>query len=305
MRTFLQMASIFLFILTCVSAVKINEFTVDPQTDWDNSSTIGASDEWVEFYNEGTSSVNLTNWKLFLIDGTPANQTLNGIISAGGYFVVLNPTGDLTMSGQIILYDFSGGLVDSVAYGSWDDGNVDDNAPDGNAANISDECLARIPNGVDSEIDIDDFKKTSCTYGVKNSETNQSNQTSENQQEMNVTIGDVIALRIYPATLNFGVTIPGTNNNPALNGPITFDANGSNTDVIVEVDAVNGFPFEQGLRIDGKNPLDASWQIECVESGLYCNYDLQTATPTLNIPPGSIAGTNRGIITYLITGSPP
>lgn len=308
MKTFLQVAVIFLFVLACASALKINEFTADPQTDWDESGTVTSSDEWIELYNDGASTVNLTGWSIIINDSISTNATihhLNESISQRSYTVIMKPEGGLNNNGQIQLYNNLGVVVDSVTYGTWNDGNLSDNAPDGNADNISNECLARIPNGQDTDSDVNDFMKMACTYRAENSDTNQSNQTSENQQSLNVTIGDIIALRIYPTTLNFGVALPGTNNNPSLSGPIVFDANGSNTNVNVEVNSVSGFPFEQGLRVDAKIPTDISWQLECIQNGFYCTYNLKTAIPTLNVPAGSIAGTNQGTVTYLVTGTPP
>jgi len=152
-----------------LSSVYINEFVVDPQTDWDTSGSITTSDEWFEFYNDGVSDVDLIGWNLSLIDTTSITEPLSGIVPAGGYYTLLNPTGSQNMDGQIILYDNNGTLIDSVTHGSYDDGNTSDNAPDGNANDINDECLARDPNGVDTGVDSDDFIKTKCTFNSSNS----------------------------------------------------------------------------------------------------------------------------------------
>lgn len=303
MKTFFIFLAI-IFCLTSVSAIKINEFVVDPKTDWDESGTIGPSDEWIELFNEDTIPVNLTDWKLLLVDSSPANQTLGGTIAIGEHLVILNPTGDLTMNGQIILYNSIGEKIDSVTYGDWDDDNIEDNAPDGDANNASDECLARIPDGADSDNDLQDFQKVAGTYGKSNSETDE-NETGENEQVLNATISEMISMQISPKVLEFGLIFPGTNGNAPSNGPIVFNASGSNAKVLVKVSSVEGQLFEKGLFIDGKLPTANSWTFNCIRDGSKCNYEIQSANPTLDVPLGSIAGANEGTMTYLITGSPP
>jgi len=151
-----------------LGAVVINEVVVDPQTDWDGSGSATISDEWIELYNGDLTPFDLTGWNLSLIDGTSEVETLSGIIPAQDYFIILNPEGSQNNDGQIILYDNNGVLIDSVSYGNYDDGNVLDNAPDGNSNNLFDECLARMPNGVDTDVNSNDFIKTSCTKGSSN-----------------------------------------------------------------------------------------------------------------------------------------
>ncbi|MFT5280978.1 MAG: hypothetical protein ACI9AR_000425 [Flavobacteriaceae bacterium] len=46
-----------------------------------------ANDEWIELYNEGSSSVNIDGWVLEANDGQPHIE-LSGNISAGGYFLL-------------------------------------------------------------------------------------------------------------------------------------------------------------------------------------------------------------------------
>jgi len=156
------------FVKVVSAGVVINEFVVDPQTDWNNSSSITSSDEWIELYNNESIPININGWNLSLIDSTNETELLNGMISAQGYFIMLNPTGQQNNNGRIILYNELGSEVDSVTYGNWDDGNISDNAPDGNANDASDECLVRFPNGFDSNEDSNDFIKTVCTFNVSN-----------------------------------------------------------------------------------------------------------------------------------------
>jgi hypothetical protein len=126
--------------------VVINEFVSD---------SIGEESEWIELYNPGDSEINLTGWTVE--DGTTSPFDLSGFsISSEGYLLliqgedhsfVLNDIGDI-----IILKD-SSGEEDKVAYGTWDDGNVSDNA----LAPGEGESAGRFPNGVDTNIDLDDF----------------------------------------------------------------------------------------------------------------------------------------------------
>jgi hypothetical protein len=300
-----------IFFSSFVSSIKINEFVVDPQTNWDgstssgNSSNITANDEWVELYNEGVSTINLSGWQLKLVDSTNATQNLSGAIASGSYLVILNPSGTQNNDGQLILFDSLGNLIDSVSYGNWNDGDVSDNADDGNANNETNECLARFPDGEDTDSDIDDFIKTSCTFGSSNTQSNQSNPTlPDNQQSLNVTIAGKIVFKVTPRQLEFGLVQPGSQNNPALNGPITFNVTGSTADVNAEITEVAGFPFEQGLEIDGNPALGFSWFFHCVLTQSGCQFGTQTATPTLNIPADAPAGKNQGAIVYTVFGNP-
>jgi len=46
------------------------------------------SDEWIELYNTGSSSVNLTGWKLYEGGGATLIITLSGSIAGKGYFLI-------------------------------------------------------------------------------------------------------------------------------------------------------------------------------------------------------------------------
>jgi hypothetical protein len=101
----------------------------------------GAStdDEWIELYNPGTSSVDLTGWILKSADGTP-NIGLTGTIPAGGFFLLERTddstvidaaanqiySGALANSDEILqLFDVSNRLVDTANSngGAWPAGN--------------------------------------------------------------------------------------------------------------------------------------------------------------------------------------
>ena len=162
-----------------VGDIFINEFTVDPQTDWDSSGSTTSSDEWFELYNGGGSDVDLSNWKIVLNDTSDEEKILAGNISAGGFFVILNPIGSQNNEGQLVLYDNFGTEIDRVAYDDFDDGNISDNAPDGNANNVNNECLSRIIDGQDTNVDSVDFQKGKCTFNSTNNLTEEINTTVE------------------------------------------------------------------------------------------------------------------------------
>lgn len=97
----------------------INEFLSDPGQN---------EKEWVELYNAGSRTLDLTGWRIE--EGSEEETKLSGLISAHDYFLVESPKGNLNNAGDIIqLFDYNGSLQDKTAYGSWDDGNKFDNAP--------------------------------------------------------------------------------------------------------------------------------------------------------------------------------
>ena len=101
--------------------VVINELVSDPA---DNEV------EWIELYNKSGRDIDLSGWRLE--EGSGAKTKLDGILTANGadrYKVIEKPAGNLNNSGDlIILYDLNGKIIDQITYGSWNDGNLDDNA---------------------------------------------------------------------------------------------------------------------------------------------------------------------------------
>ena len=102
--------------------VVINEFVSDP-TDKEV--------EWIELYNITNKEIILDGWTIE--EGSGAKTTLIGIMSLSGdnkFFVIEKPKGNLNNKGDIIiLRDSAGTLIDQAAYGNWDDGNTENNAP--------------------------------------------------------------------------------------------------------------------------------------------------------------------------------
>src|SRR3989344_2031935 len=124
-------------------------------------------------------------------------------------------------------------------------------------------------------------------------------------QQVDVEIVELTLISISPLSLDFGSRAPGTSDNAALNGPILFDASGSNTNFDVEVTDVTGFPFETGLEFDGDEPVGKLWEFTCVEDDNVCTYPVQSTVPTLSIPAGAVIGEHTGTVTYTVTASPP
>lgn len=98
------------------------------------------SHEWIELFNNSSAPVDLSGWSLVSSDGTP-NIALNGVIPAGGYFLLernenaTNIPADLIYDGNwalsdegesLFLYDPSSNLVDSANGngGAWPAGNT-------------------------------------------------------------------------------------------------------------------------------------------------------------------------------------
>lgn len=123
-------------------------------------------------------------------------------------------------------------------------------------------------------------------------------------QKLIVNIGDDIVIAITPDMINFSSVMPGTDDNPAINGPIKFNATGSNTNVTIEVTNVTGVPFEDGLELDGANPIGRTFHLDCVTVDYICTYSIVSTVPTLNVPKGLFKGMKEGNITYTITGDP-
>ncbi|RXQ96090.1 T9SS type A sorting domain-containing protein [Ancylomarina salipaludis] len=168
--------------------VVINEVVTDPQQDWSSTSfasapggTSGSNDEWVELYINSTG-IDLTEWTIELLDGSDitGNLTNTGAFAvsnyigggsfantmAGDYLVLGNPAGAglLNNSITINLKDSGGAIVDVVVLGGGSG-----EAPDGGSTGIYDESVQRYTNGLDTDVDSNDFTKGIATIGATNS----------------------------------------------------------------------------------------------------------------------------------------
>jgi len=125
-----------------IANIVINEFVSDNTT------------EWVELYNKGTSSVDLTGWTLEDEASNSKSLAVLGTIAGGGYKVYTCTSGWLNNAGDIIwLNDSTGANVDRVGYETSGDAPVPD----------AGRSTGRCPNGVDTDNDAADFTKLDIT----------------------------------------------------------------------------------------------------------------------------------------------
>ena len=121
-----------------------NQFVVINEIAWSGTQA-STSDEWIELYNFGSQSVDLSNWSISAVDGTPL-ITLSGTISPGNFFLLERSddntisniaadqvyTGSLGNSGESLsLQDSQGNLIDSVNLdgGDWPGGTSSSGNP--------------------------------------------------------------------------------------------------------------------------------------------------------------------------------
>ena len=140
--------------------VVINEFVAQPN--------VTQTSEWIELYNPNNLTVPLDGWTIENNTASPKNLT-GKTVPANGYLVLNRSEGDFGFSlndpGDIIILKNGTTEVDSVAYGSFDDGDTTDNAPKPG----EDNSTGRYPNGQDTDVDKEDFIVfTSPTPGESN-----------------------------------------------------------------------------------------------------------------------------------------
>ncbi|UCC56649.1 MAG: lamin tail domain-containing protein [Gammaproteobacteria bacterium] len=183
--TLLTTASIVITLLTSSivsAAIVINEFLPDP-------SGTDSGNEWIELYNNGTSTVNIDSWAIDA--GTSSFSTIFTFSStsllSGDYLVIgesnvsgadLTATlglGNATATGDgLRLIDNAAVVIDTVIYGPNNNDNfIDDTA--GIASSLAPSpttglTLGRLPNGVDTDASAIDFSVlASPSLGVSNS----------------------------------------------------------------------------------------------------------------------------------------
>ena len=127
------------------SDLVINEFVSDPGT---------GQKEWLEIFNNTTSTINLSGF--ILEDGLGTIAILSGEITAHGFKVFELVSSKLNNSGDKIILKYNSNIIDQVSYGDFDDGNLSDNAPVTGDPN----SMARKIDGQDSSIDNNDFVLT-------------------------------------------------------------------------------------------------------------------------------------------------
>jgi len=138
-----------------VAPLLINEILSDAPT---------GKPEWIELYNTSTSDIDLTGFTLE--DGTEKPKSLETCtIKAGAYLVIEKGSGEcqfgfsLNNDGDVIKLKQDSTEIDKVIYG-----NLSGNAP----VAPKGKSIARVPNGLDSDIDSEDFVVQIPTPGEKN-----------------------------------------------------------------------------------------------------------------------------------------
>lgn len=137
------------------SDLVINEIFSSPPT---------GQTEWLEFYKNLDSEIDLSNWTVE--EGSGSVTSLSGKISKSDkFYVVENLRGKLNNEGDIIILKWNGKIIDKVSYGDWNDGELKDNAE----APESPNSLVRIADGRDTDNDLADFAVTqTVTKGSAN-----------------------------------------------------------------------------------------------------------------------------------------
>ena len=219
-----------------IGDIVINEFVSDNAT------------EWVELYNNDTGPVNLTDWTLE--DGAGTTKSLSGIIPADACIVFGPYTNWLNNGGDIIYLNDTTANIDKVAYGSWDDGNTADNtlAPGKN------KSAGRYPNGVDTDVDVDDFQIfDNPTPGAGNVVVTTADTTppytSEHDPASGAT-GVSIDTNITVHVLDDGAGVNMSTIVMAVNGAVvTPDITGTSADYTIVCDPSADFSYDQLVNV--------------------------------------------------------
>ncbi|MBS3108630.1 hypothetical protein J4409_02040 [Candidatus Woesearchaeota archaeon] len=156
------------FNVTISPKILINEFTSDPFADRTNDTFVTPEDEFIELYNPANMQVSFLNYQLIMNDSSSTTQSISGTIPANSHLTIYDPTGSLDDNGQISLKNQFSQIIDNVTYGNYNDGNMLNNAPNGTSISLNDECVARYPDGTDTNTDINDFIKKSCNPSTNN-----------------------------------------------------------------------------------------------------------------------------------------
>ncbi|OIO06977.1 hypothetical protein CO115_03545 [Candidatus Falkowbacteria bacterium CG_4_9_14_3_um_filter_36_9] len=170
-----------------IGDILINEFVADPAD---------GEVEWIELYNNAGAVVDLAGWTIE--EGSGARTTLSGNIASHKFIVIEEPKGNLNNKGDIvILRDGGKNIIDSVAYGNWDDGNMNDNAP----ASADPLSIARKNDGHNSQNNSKDFLATAMpTKNESNiiKDANQEDGSADNGNNNYSYSNNIIISEIFP-----------------------------------------------------------------------------------------------------------
>ncbi len=169
--------------------VLINEVITDPEQDWSSGGfadsapggAAGTDDEWIELYIS-SNGLDLTGWTIEVDDTSPFSGDLTNTgafdvsnyigsgsftnTAIGDYLILGNPDGGGTINNTVtvILRDNTATIIDQVEIASGSGTMFT-----GFANSVNDESVCRIPNGQDTDVEVDDFVKTRATLGTTNS----------------------------------------------------------------------------------------------------------------------------------------
>jgi len=133
--------------VTPSAKVVINEFEQNPPGD-------DSGNEWIELYNNDSTSVNIGGWKLINSGGKVVTIPDDTVIAVHGYWVANWTNGSLEDSNEYItLYNATGTEIDNTLTAADD--------------NNDERCWARYPNGIDTDSD-NDWKYQTSTMGETN-----------------------------------------------------------------------------------------------------------------------------------------
>lgn len=189
------------------NAVMLNELCISAQQDWNHSSggqpfsatpgigDVSSSDEWVELL-VNQAGLDLSGYTLEVFNGptvtdptlsiTPLNEATINIFgsgtltstASGDRIIIGNPNDSMEESIFVALRDEFGQLVDAVEVGGNNEDEdrggdgIENGAPepgaDGDSQDLSDEVVARVPDGVDTGDDVADWAHAVATPGAPN-----------------------------------------------------------------------------------------------------------------------------------------
>jgi hypothetical protein len=118
-RLGLSIITLLIFIISIASVaadVKINEFLTKPwDIDWNYDGNNDFDDQWIELYNNGSTTVNLTGWKIIIDYDGEYNFPTNTLIETHGFLTIYDFDLDRN-DGNITLRNKSNDDVENVIY---------------------------------------------------------------------------------------------------------------------------------------------------------------------------------------------
>lgn len=255
---------------TGVRSIIINEIA------WAGTTSSLTEDEWIELYNPGSSTVNVTGWVLKASDGSPS-ITLNGTIPAGGYFLLERDndntvsdiladqvyTGELANTGEALtLYDGSNKVIDTANGngGSW---------PKGSSSTYG--TMER--SGTSAESDSSWITNTGITKNGKNANGGDILGTPKNKNSSLPTPTPTVARTATPRPTS---TLPPIDPRPIINEILPRPGFDWNNDGRVDV-------FDEFIEIKNLTAIDISlkgWKLDTI------NNKASFTLPDITLKPG-------------------